>query len=201
MDAIIFDIDGTLLHSVEADEMLLTRAIRAAIDNAVIRPAYGDYTHMSDAGILAGVLEDNAIDVSSSVGVEIKRHFIQLLIEHVETNGPFPQFPGAREYIQRFVDSPQHAVSIATGCWRDSALLKLESAGFGKLDVPVATSDDAMDRISIMRHALSQLPGDFSSLTYYGDGVWDQRATAELGWNFVPVGAALDGIRSYEELI
>ena len=198
MDAVIFDIDGTLLHSVEADEMLLTQAIQTVIDNAVIRPAYGDYTHMSDAGILAGVLEDNAIDVTSSVGIEIKRYFIQLLTEHVETNGPFPQFPGARGYIQKYVDSPGHAVGIATGCWRDSALLKLESAGFGDLVVPVATSDDAMDRIGIMQHALSQLSGEFASVTYYGDGEWDRRATEELGWNFVPVGAALGGLLSYE---
>lgn len=199
MDAVIFDIDGTLLHSVEADEMLLTQAIQTVIDNAVIRPAYGDYTHMSDAGILAGVLEDNAIDITSGVGVEIKRYFIKLLTEHVETNGPFPQFPGARGYIQKYVDSPGHAVGIATGCWRDSALLKLRSAGFGDIDVPVATSDDAMARIDIMQFALSQLPGEFNSITYYGDGKWDQRATAELGWSFVPVGAALDGILSYED--
>ena len=198
MDAVIFDIDGTLLHSVEADEMLLTQAIQTVIDNAVIRPAYGDYTHMSDAGILAGVLEDNAIDATSGVGIEIKRYFIQLLTEHVETNGPFPQFPGARGYIQKYIDSPGHAVGIATGCWRDSALLKLRSAGFGDIDVPVATSDDAMARIDIMQFALSQLPGEFNSITYYGDGEWDQRATAELGWSFVPVGAALDGILSYE---
>lgn len=200
MDAIIFDIDGTLLHSVEADEMLLTRAIHATIDNAMIRPAYGDYAHMSDAGILAGVLEDNAIDTSSGIGVEIKRHFIQLLVEYVDTNGPFPAFPGSRDYVQRFIASTDHEVGIATGCWRDSAILKLESAGLGALGVPIATSDDAMDRIGIMQHALSQMPGEFSSVTYYGDGEWDRRATAELGWNFVPVGAALGGIRSYEDL-
>ena len=198
MDAVIFDIDGTLLHSVDIDEMLLTQAIETVIDNAVIRPAYGDYTHMSDAGILAGVLEDNAIDVTSDIGIAIKRFFIQLLTAHVETKGPFPQFPGARGYIQKYVDSPRHAVGIATGCRRDSAMLKLRSAGFGDIDVPVATSDDAMARIDIMQFALSQLPGEFNSITYYGDGEWDQRATAELGWNFVPVGAALGGLLSYE---
>ena len=96
MDAVIFDIDGTLLHSVDIDEMLLTEAIQTVIDNAVIRPAYGDYTHMSDAGILAGVLDDNAFDVTSDIGIEIKRYFIQLLTAHVETKGPFPQFHGAR---------------------------------------------------------------------------------------------------------
>lgn len=200
MDAVIFDIDGTLLHSVDIDEMLLTRAIRSAIDDASIRPAYGDYEHMSDAGILWQVLAENSVDEASPIGGNIKRHFISLLQEHVTTNGPFPAFPGARRYLQKFVDSTNHEVAVATGCWRDSALLKLESAGFGDIGVPVATSDDAMDRIGIMQHALAQMPGEFESITYYGDGVWDKRATAELGWNFVPVGAALGGILSYEDL-
>ena len=200
MDAVIFDIDGTLLHSVDADEALFTRAIQTIIDDAVIRPAYGDYTHMSDAGIVAGVLEDNGFDATSEVGDQIKAYFLELLNEHVETVGPFPQFPGAGDYLQQYVDSSQHQVAIATGCWRDSALLKLRSAGFGHIDVPVATSDDAMDRIGIMRHALAQMPGEFRSITYYGDGEWDQRATAELGWNFVAVGPKLDGLSTYEGL-
>ena len=66
MDAVIFDIDGTLLHSVDIDEMLLTRAIRSAIDDASIRPAYGDYEHMSDAGILWQVMRWHPQMVSKS---------------------------------------------------------------------------------------------------------------------------------------
>ena len=51
-----------------------------------------------------------------------------------------------------------------------------------------------------MQHALSQLTGSFNSITYYGDGTWDRDASLELGWNFVAVGAKLDGLLSYEDL-
>ncbi|MGI9221542.1 MAG: HAD family hydrolase [Woeseiaceae bacterium] len=200
MDAIIFDIDGTLLHSVEIDEALFRMAISSAINNVEIRPEFSDYDHVTDSGIVSQIIRDNAVDNEAEVVRTIKKRFIGMLSEHVAANGPFPVFPGARNYLQRFIASTDSEVAIATGGWRDSAILKLESAGLGDLGVPVATSDDAMDRIGIMQHALSQMSGEFTSVTYYGDGEWDRRATTELGWNFVPVGAALGGIRSYEDL-
>lgn len=48
---------------------------------------------------------------------------------------------------------------------------------------------------------LSQMSGEYKSMTYYGDGAWDQRATASLGWNFLPIGATLGGLTSYEDLV
>jgi hypothetical protein len=50
-----------------------------------------------------------------------------------------------------------------------------------------------------MLHALAQLEGPFESITYFGDGVWDRQATAELGWEFVPVGAGLGGILDFAD--
>lgn len=200
MDAVIFDIDGTLLHSVEIDETLFREAISSAIQDASIRPEFSDYEHMTDSGIVEQIIRENAVADPVGVVATIRERFIGMLAEHVASNGPFAALPGARNYVQRFVDSEHHEVAIATGCWHDSALLKLQSAGLGNFGVPLATSDDAMDRIGIMQHALAQLPGEFGAVTYYGDGEWDERATAELGWNFVPVGARLGGIDSYEGL-
>lgn len=201
MDAVIFDIDGTLLHSLETDETLFHQAISSAIDGAKIRPLFSDYEHVTDSGIVSQIIRENSVDDAAATVESIKSRFISMLSDHVQTNGGFPEFPGARDYLRRFVESQSHAVAIATGGWRESALLKLSSAGLGDLGVPIATSDDAMARVDIMQFALSQMPGDFDSITYYGDGEWDRRATAELGWNFVPVGATLDGIRSYEDLV
>ena len=197
MHAVIFDIDGTLLHSVETDEALFTQALRYAIDGVKLRPLYGDYEHVTDAGIVWQVARENAIDDPSHISTVIKSHFLSLLKNHVTDVGPFVALQGARSYLQKYVASSEHEVAIATGGWRESALLKLESAGLGDIDVPIATSNDAMDRVGIMRHALAQLPGEFESITYYGDAEWDQRATAELGWKFIPVGPTLGGLAAY----
>ena len=42
------------------------------------------------------------------------------------------------------------------------------------------TSDDHIERTGIMEIALAELGNDFESVTYFGDGLWDQRACHEL---------------------
>ncbi|MGI9201420.1 MAG: HAD family hydrolase [Woeseiaceae bacterium] len=199
MDAVIFDIDGTLLHSIEIDETLFHQAISLAIDDVNIRPLFSDYEHVTDSGIVSQIIRENSVENAAETIAKIRSCFIDMLSEHVTSNGPFEQISGARNYVQKLIESDQHAVAIATGGWRESAHLKLGSAGFADLDIPIATSDDAIARVDIMKFALSKLSGSFNSVTYYGDGEWDQRATAELGWHFVPVGAKLGGLTSYEE--
>ena len=76
-------------------------------------------------------------------------------------------------------------------------MLKLETAGFEIDGVPIATSDDHVDRAEIMSLALSRLGSTFDSVTYYGDGVWDREASAALGWQFVPVGPTLNGLSNF----
>ena len=73
-----------------------------------------------------------------------------------------------------------HRVSLAIGGWRDSARLKMASAGMCFDDHPAASADDALDRESIMRlsrqRAAERYGGSFACTVYVGDGVWDARA-------------------------
>ena len=117
----------------------------------------------------------------------------------VQDRGPFRALPGARSVIDRLRDSESHRIAIATGGWRRSAEIKLATAGFNIGSVPLATSDDAIERTAIMEHALASIGEEVMSVTYFGDGVWDQRACEHLGWTFRAVGPGLDGICSYED--
>jgi hypothetical protein len=63
---------------------------------------------------------------------------------------------------------------------------------------PFAEIPGASDRQSIMLHALNQLGSAFESITYYGEGKWDETAIRELGWKFVPVGKMLGGLTSFK---
>ena len=175
-------------------------AVRSVYPDVYIRPALSDYDHVSDTGILSQIFTDNSIHEDSKIVSSIKATFMELLTQHIEGQGPFPEIPGAKEMLARLIRSPDHVVAIATGGWRESAHLKLNTGGFGEFGCPVATSDDAPDRKDIMKIALAQLGQSFSSITYYGDGTWDRDATYALGWNFVPVGPALGGIESYVDL-
>jgi beta-phosphoglucomutase-like phosphatase (HAD superfamily) len=197
MQAIIFDIDGTLLDSFDTDAEMFTHSIRHVLGDVRIREKWGMYEHVTDNGILAGIAQDNGLTMTPAIARAIEDDHLARLTHHVETRGPFREIPGARNYVSGLMQRSDVCIAYATGAWRTSALLKLTSAGFPLQGIPLATSDDHHERAYIMRHALSQLPQPVKSITYYGDGEWDRTATSHLGWNFVPVGAKLGGLTRF----
>ena len=200
MHAVLFDIDGTLLQSASVDDALYRESVRAVLGEVRLRRSLYEYNPVTDSGILSQILADNGIPPVPDPTTEIKRHFVELLRGFIDDHGPFEQTPGASEYLQLLRESERHLVAIATGGWGDSARLKLSSAGFDLIDVPLATSDDAPQRADIMRIALSRLGQHFDSVTYFGDGPWDRAASEQLGWHFIPVGRELGGLESFRGL-
>ena len=194
--AVIFDIDGTLLHTSDIDGELYDAAVRAVLGPVQMRRSWGDYTHVTDVGILKEVLIDNGFRVSNSTIVDIRSAFLELLSAHIDRHGPIVEVRGARQFVQA-LQRCGTGIAYATGGWRASARMKLESAGFPVSGIPLATSDDSEVRVEIMRIALRRLGGNFSDITYYGDGDWDRAATRQLGWKFEAVGKTLGGITEY----
>ena len=88
------------------------------------------------------------------------------------------------------------SVSIATGGWRASAMLKLQAAGIKVGNIPLVSCDQHISRTDIMQTAAEQSgfynSSDTHSICYFGDGQWDQTAAARLGYNFILVGNALN---------
>ncbi len=199
MKAIIFDIDGTLLESIAVDTELYFSAVREVLGPVRIREL-SDYEHVTDSGILAQLLADNGYAQDPSAADAIKSIFIEGVRTHIEQGGSFPAIEGAVQFFERVRNAGHVRAAIATGGWRESALLKLNSAGFNIDGVPLATSNDAHSRVEIMRSALRQAGDGFASVTYFGDAAWDQRACRELGWELVAVGPDLGGIESYVDV-
>jgi phosphoglycolate phosphatase-like HAD superfamily hydrolase len=197
MHAVILDIDGTLLNSNEIDDMFYLTAVRRVLGHAKVRESWGLYRNVTDAGILDEILSDNSLSGSAATLNAVRDLFVESIRQHVERSGPFMEIPGAREFVAGLRASNSHCVAYATGGWSASASIKLESAGFPFQGIPLASSDDYPDRESIMVHALNQLRGEFQSVTYYGDGEWDEAASRNLGWKFVPVGEKLGGLTRF----
>jgi FMN phosphatase YigB (HAD superfamily) len=197
MKAILFDIDGTLIESMTVDTELYLASIGEVLGSVRFRSALSDYEHVTDNGILAQVLEDNGFQFDERTAAAIKSIFVNKIERHIETEGPFSTIHGAVEFFERTCASDGRRVAIATGGWRESARLKLRSAGFDIDGIPLVTSDDAWSRTEIMETALARLGGEFESVTYFGDAEWDRQACHSLGWNFVAVGPGLGGIESY----
>lgn len=198
MKAILLDVDGTLIESMSIDSDLYFSSILAVLGPIKFRENLIDYDHVTDSGIIAQLLVDNDLAVKSSVMDLIRERFVAKLSAHIESVGPFPTIHGATQFVDSLRRSKEHKVAIATGGWRSSALLKLETSGFDVNGIDVASCDDSESRAEIMQVALAKLGNEFESVTYFGDAEWDRRACQTLGWDFVPVGSDLGGIQSYD---
>jgi len=126
--------------------------------------------------------------------------YFESLLSHMKSHGPYREMPGALRYLQALLARSDVEVAYATGGWRETAKHKLLSAGFPTDGIPLASADDHQDRAQIMLYALGQLRGPFLSVTYFGDGVWDQKCAAQLGWEFVAVGHKLGGLLDFASL-
>ncbi len=200
MKAIVFDVDGTLIESMSVDSELYFSSINTVLGPVNIRKDLSDYNNVTDSGILAQLINDNGFSFEDEVAESIQAIFVESLRKHIQTVGPFPAIEGAIQMVDKVRHSANTRIAIATGGWRRSALLKLESTGFNIDGIPVATCDNSPSRIEIMRTALSRIGNDFESVTYFGDAEWDRQACQNLGWNFVAVGPDLGGIESYENI-
>lgn len=197
MRGMIFDIDGTLIDSCAADGDLYISAVRQVLGIDAIDPDWSGYRHVSDQGILRELMEIHGIVPEAAVFDACRRAFVALLRQHIDAHGPFREIPGAVACISRLLASDRHYVAYATGAWRESAVLKLKSAGFPTEAVCLSTSSDFEDRVSIMRAAVANAPSSIERISYFGDGIWDRQAARQLGWDFVPVGRALGGIENF----
>ena len=200
MEAAVFDIDGTLVDSFAADAELYLAAVTQVLGISGVNEEWAHYRHVTDQGILREIMEAHGIARDPALFDATKQRFVELLTGHIGKHGPFREIPGAIAYVSRLLESRGHYVAYATGAWRESALIKLESAGLPTRGVHLSSSNEFEDRVSIMRGALSAAPSKIGKITYYGDAVWDQKAVRELGWEFVAIGAKLDGLPDYHGL-
>lgn len=198
--AIIFDIDGTLIDSSAEDDRIYRESVLHVLGDVRLRDGLADYDRVTDSGILLQILADNNLPPENSTIESVMNAFFERMQAYINSVGPFEEVSGARAVLRRIANSKEHRLAFATGGWRRSAQMKLSSAGFKIGDAPLATSDDAIERTGIMRAALSAIDEECASVTYFGDGLWDEKACKELKWSFQPVGPGLGGLESFDGL-
>jgi phosphoglycolate phosphatase-like HAD superfamily hydrolase len=188
MYLIMFDIDGTLTESMKVDEECFVRSFKEVF-------GFADWSHYScttDSGILRDVFASRIGRAPAEPeGSRFRQHFVHLLAA-ASLQSPFAPIAGADRLLARLAQEGSHRVSLATGSWRDSARLKMATAGMCYDDHPAASADDALDRESIMRlsmqRAAERYGESFACTVYVGDGVWDARACRSVGIPFIGIG-------------
>ena len=192
----MFDIDGTLVDSMGFDAELYARAVRAELGaDVAIDETWRSYRNVTDSGVLEEILAQHASGESADeLGPRVHRRFVGLVREYLERNpGTVREIPGAKAFVEALLVTPRVRVAIATGGWAETALMKLCAIGMPVAELSLATSSDARERTRIMqiaeRRALAEVVP--RRRTYFGDGAWDQRASRELGYEFVAVGQSV----------
>lgn len=191
MRLVIFDIDGTLTQTMNAEAECFVRSLADVCGFTAVDTDWSRYTHVTDAGVFQEIYEARAGRSPTADDVsQFRQHFVCLLAQ-ASSETPFMPVTGAPQLLSRLTGSVEHSVALATGAWRDSARLKMASAGLCYDDYPAASSDDAQDRETIVRLSMRRAAerfGRISDVVYVGDGVWDARACRSIGIPFIGVG-------------
>lgn len=203
MNLVLFDIDGTLVESYDVDTECFLAAIKEVL-GVTIEPDWSRYRHVTDAGILAEVIDSLGLSRDrESITLEVKEQFFNRIADCIASRAVSP-IPGAYEFLSQLIALEKVAVAFATGGWSESAQMKLASAGNSFSDIPLASSSDHYSRVEIMRLAEKRAGrSHYDSITYFGDGPWDEKASKALGYNFVSVGDRIvspKSIRDYTEV-
>lgn len=199
MRLVVFDIDGTLTRTGSIDEACYVAAVSEVLSIPDIDTDWTHYPHVTDSGILRHLVHDVLPEEMDRVCQCFRQR-----LEDAFRRRPGSCLPvqGGREMLRRL--AKQMAVALATGGWEPTARLKLERAGYDIADIPLASSSDADTREEIMRIAERRAREKhgvqgFDAITYVGDGVWDARAAANLGWRFLGVGTGEQATRLERE--
>lgn len=192
MNLVVFDLDGTLTDTTHVDEHAIVGALQDVLGITDLSTDWNTYMHSTDAGIVHEVISAHRGGVAEEDLDSVQTQFFENM-ENFYTSSPglFQPIPGAPDVLERLAHLGM-ATAIATGSWRESALFKLRVGGIRHAGVPLASSNDDHSRSAIIKTAILRAQQQhgvevFERITYVGDGMWDARASRNLGIRFVGV--------------
>jgi len=203
MHLVMFDVDGTLCDTHNIDDEIYFQAIHDVLE--IERPeSLINFTHFTDPGILTEmVMNSFEREITTKEYNAVRDHFSDVIMDHLmEDPSLSTPVAGALELFNKLQKDENVMVAIATGGWGPSACFKLATAGFNIEKTVMATSDDDFERTEIMKlcheRALKRAKVDnFESVTYVGDGPWDEDASEALNWRFIGVGARIKDTKNW----
>lgn len=193
MKLAVFDVDGTLLDNLAAEDACFVQALRDGLGLREISCAWETYQHVSDQGVAceAYYRQFGTVPPPGLVAHTIDRFVQELAFAH--SAQPFTAVRGATELLAIL---PAHgwAIALATGAWRRAAEFKLAAAGIDIGAVPMATAEDGPARVEIVTAAIARAEvhycAAFDRVIAVGDGVWDVATARALGLPFVGLASA-----------
>jgi phosphoglycolate phosphatase len=202
MHVILFDIDGTLLHSGGAGQAGIERALEVAF--GVTAPTHGIPTAgRTDRAIGHDLIRFHGLEDSDSTHARLQETYLQLLPSEL-ANRQGVVYPGVRELLARLSQRDDVLLGLLTGNYREAAWQKLRHFGLAEHFAFGGFGDDHADRDEVARQALMaatehHVPQEINrdKLWVIGDTPADVRCGRAIGARVVAVAT---GMYSVEEL-
>lgn len=199
MTLIIFDIDGTLTDTKEADDFCFAKAVKCCWGIELGKSIdWAKFTHVTDSGIAKEIYQKNyGRELSSSELLRFKNSFF-VEISRYSKNNPkaFQQIQGATQFLKKLSERGI-LIAFATGGWKFSAAFKLSKVGIDLNEFPNATSDDHDDRKEIVLKAIKRAEKFYdkpiSQSICIGDGIWDYMVAKNLELKFIGIDSKNQG--------
>jgi len=194
LQLIMFDLDGTLADTMQADEECFVGALLDVFGFENVSTDWSAYRHATDSGVLLELFEQRLNRGPQPDEIEqFQSRFVTLLNEAFENSTRFAPIPGTELLLKELANRKHFGTALTTGGWKISAQWKLQKAG---LDFPFGASayaDDDCSREGIMSVALERAleqygQTQFDAIVYVGDAVWDIRASKNLRYHFIGIG-------------
>jgi phosphoglycolate phosphatase-like HAD superfamily hydrolase len=196
MNLAIFDIDGTLTETNAVDDTCFVQAFADALGVTQINTNWMEYQYVTDSGITFQIFDERmGRPPQQDELANLKSCLVNLLeAQRIKDASLFAEVPGAARALNRLGEETEWAVALATGCWRESAMLKLKAAGIESEHLPAAFAEHGLSREAILKAAVSlaqQRYGEnhFERIVSVGDGQWDVQTASNLGLPFVGMGS------------
>ncbi|MEJ2414406.1 MAG: HAD hydrolase-like protein [Sulfurimonas sp.] len=188
MHHVMFDIDGTLVKSYDFDTKCFIEAVKEEIGIS-LDGNWSKFKHVTDSGILNEIITSNGLQKQKEkIHESVKKIFVSKIEAYLQQNS-ISQIEGASTFLSQLRQRSNVFISIATGGWYESAILKLQYADIDFKGIPIVSSNDHFSRTEIMKLASKKVETDHNlAISYFGDGSWDKKACEDLGYNFIAVG-------------
>jgi len=175
---VIFDIDGTLVHSNKVDSQCFSDSYEAVFDRAFPTIDWREYPHVTDDTIFATVFENHFSRFPTALEKKtFQEYFVaNILAERERQPEAFNEVPGARTMVEALQKDDRYRVGIATGGWQAPAQVKLDFVGIDFSEMPAGYADGNPTRPDIIQMAINQsksINGEPTKIVYVGDAIWD----------------------------
>lgn len=189
MHQIIFDIDGTLLNSVQIDSECYIQAFSDVYNIELNGADWNDYTHVTDNGLAYEIFEKHEGHPPSHQEIDrLKHQFLKLLRSRI---AEIREITGVREFLKTIEVHQEIHTSFATGAWEEAAILKLSVIDYKPSKEILTSSNEDHRRSEILKIAISKAEkkaiNDNLWVTYVGDGLWDMKVAKEVNVDFIGI--------------